>query len=265
MRWAAAQVTPVLFSSYVWLIIGTLQPLLTVTLMAGAVVLIAARNTPLGLWWRYGATPLTGPQRDLVAAAIVPVASLRGRRQPRLWIGRRMPATPVALPGDTDLVVSRSVVDWVVQGRYSDVQVSAVVAFGIGQQTVTRSRLAAAGEAFTVPWSLLVLLVAPIVGRLRAFALIRAAWQVRWVVFAVAVWKSYAEGRWVGFWGVLAIAILSWSTGYLHRGWCRRLEMLGDRRVISEGLGTVLADLLRRSVPPVSRQRIDRLQQSDAS
>ena len=26
--WAAAQVTPVLFSSYVWLIIGTLQPLL---------------------------------------------------------------------------------------------------------------------------------------------------------------------------------------------------------------------------------------------
>ena len=28
--WAAAQVTPVLFSSYVWLIIGTLQPLLMV-------------------------------------------------------------------------------------------------------------------------------------------------------------------------------------------------------------------------------------------
>lgn len=101
--WAAAQVTPVLFSSYVWLIIGTLQPLLMVALLAAAVVLIAVRNTTFGLWWRYGASRLEGGHRDRVAAAIVPVASL-----PCLWVGRRMPAALVALPSDSDLVVEPS-------------------------------------------------------------------------------------------------------------------------------------------------------------
>ena len=258
--WAAAQVTPVLFSSYVWLIIGTLQPMLMLALLAAAVVLIAVRNTTFGLWWRYGASRLEGGQRDRVAAAIVPVVSLRGRRQPCLWVGRRMPAALVALPSEADLVVSSRVVDWVVRGGgYSDVQISAVVAHGVGQQAVTRSRMVAAGEAFTLPWSLLVMLAAPIVGRLRTFSLIRGAWTVRWVVFAVAVWQSYSEARWVGFWGVLVIATLSWSTGFLQRRWSRRLELLGDQRVISEGLGPVLAAMIRHSAPLNSR-RIERLQ-----
>ncbi len=252
--WAAAQVTPVLFSSYVWLIIGTLQPLLMVALLAAAVVLIAVRNTTFGLWWRYGASRLEGGHRDRVAAAIVPVASL-----PCLWVGRRMPAALVALPSDSDLVVSSRVVNWVVRGGYTDLQVSAVVAHGVGQQAVTRSRMVAAGEAFTLPWSLLVMLAAPIVGRLRTFGLIRGGWTVRWVVFAVAVWQSYSEGRWVGMWGVLVIATLSWSTGYLHRRWSRRLELLGDQRVISEGLGPVLAEMIRHAVP-LNPRRIDRLQ-----
>lgn len=257
--WAAAQVTPVLFSSYVWLIIGTLQPLLTVALLAAAVVLIAVRNTTFGLWWRYGASRLDGSQRDRVASAIVQVASLRGRRQPCLWVGRRMPAALVALPSESDLVVSSRVVDWVVRGSYSDVQISSVVAHGAGQQAVTRSRMVAAGEAFTLPWSLLVMLAAPVVGRLRTFSLIRGAWTVRWVVFAVAVWQSYSEGRWVGMWGVLVIATLSWSTGFLQRRWSRRLELLGDQRVISEGLGPVLAAMIRHSASLTPR-RIDRLQ-----
>ncbi len=252
--WAAAQVTPVLFSSYVWLIIGTLQPLLMVALLAADVVLIAVRNTTFGLWWRYGASRLDGSQGDRVASAIVPVASL-----PCLWVGRRMPAALVALPSDFDLVVSSRVVNWVVRGGYTDLQVSAVVAHGVGQQAVTRSRMVAAGEAFTLPWSLLVMLAAPIVGRLRTFGLIRGGWTVRWVVFAVAVWQSYSEGRWVGMWGVLVIATLSWSTGYLHRRWSRRLELLGDQRVISEGLGPVLAEMIRHAVP-LNPRRIDRLQ-----
>lgn len=78
--------------SYVWLIIGTLQPLLMVALLAAYVVLIAVRNTTFGPWWRYGVG---------VEGAIG-----TGWRRHRRWRacrlqGCRMPAALVALPSDS--------------------------------------------------------------------------------------------------------------------------------------------------------------------
>lgn len=257
--WCAAQISPLVFSSYVWLILAGLVPLVALTLLAAGAVMVAARHTRFGLWWRFGVREMFGVERDRVLAAIVPVGSLRGRRQPaRVWVGSRMPAGLVVRPTDTDLVVSRLVRDWVMSGSHTDEQVSAVVAYGLGQQPVTRSRMVAVGEVVTMPWSLLVLTLGPVVARLGQAPLVALGWKGRWVIFAVAVWQSASEGRWVGMWGVLVIATLSWSTGFLHNRWMRRLERLGDQRVIEEGLGPVLAAMLSRAAH-VTTQRLELL------
>lgn len=261
--WWAAQISPLLFSSYVWLILAGLAPLIAAALIAAGALLVAARSTLFGLWWRFGVSELPGPERHRVLAAVVPIGSLRGRRQPaRLWEGRRMPAGFVLLPTDKDLVISRQVRAWVVNGAYTDEQISAVVAYGVGQQGVTRSRIVVIGEAFTLPWYLLAITATPVIARLRRTPPARFAWKVRWVIFAVALWLSASEGRWVGFWGVGVIATLSWSTGFLNRRWLRRLERLGDQRVIRQGLGPVLAAMLHRA-PGVTWRRLERLRGSD--
>lgn len=257
--WWAAQLTALLFSSYVWLIVAGLAPLLVAALVAGCLVLVAARTTRFGLWWRFGVRELGAAERDRMLAAVVPIGSLRGRRQPvRVWEGRRLPGGYVVFPTDDDLVISSQLVRWVRDARFSDEQVSAVVAHGLGQQAVTRSVMVAVGEAFTLPWYLLVAAATPVVARVRLLPLITFAWKARWVIFAVAVWQSASEGRWVGFWGVLVIATLSWSTGFLQRRWLARYTELGDRRVITEGLGPTLAALLRRpGQPKVAQSRLD--------
>ena len=81
-----------------------------------------------------------------------------------------------------------------------------------------------------MPWSLLVLTLGPVVARLGQAPLVALGWKGRWVIFAVAVWQSASEGRWVGFWGVLVIATLSWSTGFLQRRWLARKPSTGTWR-----------------------------------
>ena len=63
---------------------------------------------------------------------------------------------------------------------------------------------------------------------------------------------SARNGRWAGFVGVLIIAILSWSTGRLNRRSDKTLINLGDQRLIAEGMGPTLADLIRRPPSPIT-------------
>ena len=66
---------------------------------------------------------------------------------------------------------------------------------------------------------------------------------------------SARNGRWAGFVGVLIIAILSWSTGRLNRRSDKTLINLGDQRLIAEGMGPTLADLIRRPPSPITNGR----------
>jgi len=175
--WWAAQITPILFSSYVWLIIAGLAPPLAAVLVAGSVVLVAARNSRPGLWWRFGAREMLGSERDQVLAAIVPIGSLRGRRQPaRVWEGRRMHGGFVAMPTEHDLVVSSLIKIWVANRSFNDEQISAFVAHGVGQQEVGTSRMVAAVDAFTLPWHLLAVVAEPAMAALRRIPLVPFAW-----------------------------------------------------------------------------------------
>lgn len=104
--WFRAQITGLVFSSLVWLVVATLCLPAAAAALAAGLVWMLGRNTRAGLWWRHGARPATPFERDQVLAAIVPVGSLRGRHQPAIWVGRRMiPGTDVVMATRKALVV----------------------------------------------------------------------------------------------------------------------------------------------------------------
>lgn len=254
--WWLAQITPMLFSTWVALVTMQIAPLVAVASAACAALLVACRNTRIGLWWRFGVRPATEDEQTRILAAIVPVASLRGRNQPaRVWIGQRRAGRLVASPNRADLVIGTEVLKLIERQALTDVQVSALVVHGVGQRPVLNSRMVIAVEAYTAAWQLLRLIATGVVQRLRLVPLFSFAWKVRWVTFAVAVWQSYTAGRWIVAVGVAVLAVLTWSTGYLERRWQDRLATLGDRHVINAGLGDTLADLLD-SRPETSTQRL---------
>ncbi len=78
------------------------------------------RNTWPVLLWRFGATPANNFQRDTMLTAIVPIASLRGRHQPSIWLGRRLYGSHVVMPSSSVLVVSSRLVGQVANGQLTD-------------------------------------------------------------------------------------------------------------------------------------------------
>lgn len=243
--WLRAQITGLAFSSVIWLIVAGLSLTAAATAVAVGVAWLLGRNTRAGLWRRFGARPGTPFERDQVMAAIVPISSLRGRHQPTIWIGHRIPGADAIMPTDKDLVVSPALVRRIATGRLGDQQVSALVCHARGQQPVTGSALVAAVDAYCAPWGI----VAIIAGAFRRAAnrtpLLSAPWKIRWLVFAVAIIDNAHAGRWNALVAVAIIATLSGTDGYFRSRWATTLRTLGDERVRDEGLGPTLAAMIR--------------------
>jgi hypothetical protein len=235
--WAAAQITGAIFSSLVWIVeCGLSFPALVVTAAIG-IALVIARNTPPMLWWRFGARPANDFQRDTMLTAIVPIASLRGRHQPSVWIGRRLAGTQAVMPSPADLVVSPEFVSQVVSGQLANRHASVVVSHALGQSLVHDSTLVNSVDAYCLPWRVVQVLTG-VAGKVaRRNPIIGFSWKIRWIVFGVAAIDSCFNGRWVALMGVILIAILSWSTGHFQNTWLRTLHDLGAERADSEGLG----------------------------
>lgn len=252
--WAGSQLTGVLFSSMVWIVVIAIPVPVAPALLVVGVVLVLGRGTRWGLWWRFGVRPATGFERDKVCAAMVPIASLRGRRQPAVWVGRRMGGRDVVMATAHDLVLSDRFVTWVATGKLSEDETCAVVSHALGRQVVDSSALVASLGAYCGPW----LIVDQVLGGLAAAAgrvpLAPFAWKVRWVVFGVAVVDCYLNQRWAAMVLVAVFAVLSWSTGFFAARWSVALERLGDRRVIAEGFGPTLATMLRRGSCGIAQQ-----------
>ena len=150
----------------VWIVvIATPVPVAPALLVVG-VVLVLGRGTRWGLWWRFGVRPATGFERDKVCAAMVPIASLRGRRQPAVWVGRRMGGRDVVMATAHDLVLSDRFVTWVATGKLSEDETCAVVSHALGRQVVDSSALVASLDAYCGPW----LIVDQVLGGLAAAA-----------------------------------------------------------------------------------------------
>lgn len=258
--WARAQITGIVFSSLVWIVVAGLSiPALAVILAVG-IVAVAGRNTRPMLWWRFGAMLANNFQRDTVFAAIVPIASLRGRNQPTVWIGQRMVGGQVVMPSSTVLVTCPEFVRQIANGQLTDRQASAVISQALGHSQVHASTWVNAVDAYCLPWRFVQILTGA-VGQIAARSpMLGFSWKIRWIVFGVAIVDNYLNARWAAFVGVIAIAVLSWSTGHFQKRWSRRLENLSDQRAIAEGLGPDLADLIQRGDrSPAASERAERL------
>ena len=261
--WAAAQLTGAIFSSLVWIVVwGLSLPALLVTAAIG-IALVIGRNTRPMLWWRFGATPANDFQRDTMLTAIVPIASLRGRRQPSVWIGRRIIGAEVAVPSSSILLVSPRFVGQLANGRLTDRQASAIISQALGTVEVADSTLVNLLEAYCLPRRFVQVLIGTLSQSASRHATFRFSWKIRWIVFGVAIVDNYLNARWAAFVGVTLITVLSWTTGHFQKRWDRRCQDLGDQRAITEGLGTDLADLIQRSDRSLATsERADRLRHS---
>ncbi len=261
--WAAAQITGVLFSSLVWIVVwGLSLPTMLVTMAVGTVLQIG-RNTRPMLWWRFGAAKQSDFQRDTMLTAIVPIASLRGRHQPSVWIGRRLFGAEVVMPSRTVLVVSPELFGRVASGQLTDRQASAIISQALGMAEVGGSALASLIEAYCLPWWFVQVLVAVVSRFAMRHRTVRFSWKIRWIVFGVAIVDSFLNARWPAFVGVVMIAVLSRTTGVFQKRWDRMCQDVGDQRAITEGLGPALADLvLRGDRALASRERVDRLRRT---
>lgn len=234
-----------LASSFLWLMVGAVWPVLWVVGLVYGVVLVAGRHSRAGLSWRFGVRPASELENRLVLAGIVPIAQLRGRSQPRVWVSRR-PEIGVVMPTRSDLVIGPSLIAGVLAGQRPAEELSALVSHALGQEPVRSSLLVAVIDVFCTPWRVIEVAIAklaPVVGQMPLAGL---AWRGRWVVFAVAVIGAAHQGRWVGMAGVAVVAVLTWSTGFFNRRWMSRWVKLGDDQVCADGLGGTLATMIRR-------------------
>ncbi|MCB0910070.1 MAG: hypothetical protein KDB60_00455 [Propionibacteriaceae bacterium] len=249
--WARAQITGVIFSTMVWIVVAGLSLTVAVTVLGVGILGLLVRDIRAGLWWRFGARPASSFERDRVQAAIVPVASLRGRHQPRIWIGSRTGPGEAVVPTCTDLVVSPSLFRRIVTGELSDESASALVSHALGQQPVSGSRLVAVVDAYCLPWRLVEVMTAVFTASVGRSGLMSASWKIRWIVFGVAIIDNAHAARWGALVVVVIVAVLSGTTPVFRRRWHDTLRTLGDRQVIAEGLGPALASMIRASKPPV--------------
>lgn len=243
--WARAQITGALFSSLVWIVVWGLSLSALVVMLAVGIALVIGRNSRALLWWRLGARPANDFERDTVLTAIVPIVSLRGRRQPSIWIGRRIGRGDVVMPSSTVLVVRPEFFRRVAGGQLTDRQASAVVSHALGQHLANNSVLVNAVDLYCLPWRVARLFISAASHVAGRIPIVDFAWKMRWVVFTAAAVDAYRSQRWAGLSGVLIIAVLSWSTGHFQNRWAQLLQDLGDQRAIAEHLGKDLAHLVR--------------------
>ncbi len=257
--WLRAQITGLVFSSVVWLVVAGLSLTAALAVIAVGVVCLLVRDTRVGLWWRFGARPASAFERERVQAAIVPIASLRGRHQPRIWIGTRTGAGGAVVPTPADLVVSPSVVRRIVAGELNDEHTSALVSRALGQRPVWGSRLVAVVDVYCVPWRLVEMVTMVFDVTAGGSGLMAASWKIRWMVFGVAIVDNVQAARWNALVVVVIVAVLSGTTPALRRRWLDTLRDLGDRQVITEGLGPALASVIRasaRDIPSLERASV---------
>lgn len=249
--WLRAQITALAFSSIVWLVVAGLSLPASAVALAVGVVCLVGRNTRAGLWWKYGAQPATPFEQNLVLAAIVPISSLRGRHQPTIWIGRRIPDGDAVMATPKDLLVSPALLRRIATGQLGDLQVSVLVCQALGQQPINRSAVVAAVDAYCAPWAVVTIIEGAFSGAASPTPLLAASWKIRWIVFAVAIIDNATSARWNALVAVAIIAALSGTTPYFRARWSATLRNLGDERATAEGLGPTLAAMIRSNAGSV--------------
>lgn len=254
--WLPAQIAGLVFSTLVWIVVAGSSLTTAAMILLAGVVGVLGRNTRAGLWWRLGARPATPSEQDLVQPVIVKIASFRGRHQPRVWVGTRTGNSDAVMPTAHDLVLSRALLERVSTGQLAGERLRVLVCRALGWQPVTSSALVASADAYCIPWRIVTIFGSMIDGAVTGTPLVALAWKARWIVFGMAMMDSALAGRWPALICVAVLTVLSAAAPGFRNRWLVALWELGDRRVVAEGFGRVLAPMVQshgRNVADVER------------
>jgi hypothetical protein len=256
--WARAQTPAWLVSAYVALVLLAIAPpALPAAIVLGAAAVWRWNSKPL-MWLRYGARPADAGAAVRFLTLLVPIRSMRGRGQPRVWVSERLVGADCVMSGERDLVVSRRLLRWAMSGEVSQERVCAVAAHAKGLAGVWGSRLASASWVLAGPWRV-IQAVADVARGLVRGALARFVWRWRWVVGGVAVVQTAWSGRWIVAGLVAGLVVLTWAVPRWNHALRHRLAVIGDRQAVAEGFGEELIAVLRARGESADQARVSEL------
>lgn len=222
--WLRSRITACAVSGVIWLIAACLAPALMAGLLVIATVAIVGWRSGLLPRCRYGARSATKDEAAILLRTLVPIAGLRGRNQPSLWVSNRLGCDVRALEERT-LVVSGRLVGWVRDGRIADVAVCELVVRALALAPVAHSRLVAAVQLFCVPWIMLATLARPassVAGRLRPLV---------WIFALMAAADLYRRGQLIPILLLVLLVVATVTTPRFDRAWAGRRQVMADDAV----------------------------------
>jgi len=138
-------------------------------------------------------------------------------------------------------------------------QTAGVIAAAVGRIRLGQTRFDVAVEFWTIPWQLVREVCLAIAKTVGLLPLTQFAWRIRFVVTAVAVAQSVADGRIAEGLVVAAFIALTYLAPRWQRRWDMRSQNDSDRFVADHELGDALGRFLRRCPPePRTLERIHR-------
>ena len=162
--------------------------------------------------------------------------------------------------GRHSVVVSSGLLQAAQLGQLPADQAAGVIAAAVGRIRLGQTRFDVAVEFSTIPWQLVHAVWVGIAKAVGMFPLTQFAWRIRFVVGAVAVVQSVADGR-IAAGAVVAVFIaLTYFAPRWQRRWDLHAQNDADQFVAEHELGDALARFLRRCPSELrTLERIHRL------
>jgi len=202
---------------------------------------------------------------EVEAAALAPAIALlcqRGLGPPAVELYARDGEVGISAgaAGRRSVVVSAGLLRAAQLGQLPADQAAAVVAAAVGRIRLGQTRFDIAVEFWTIPWQLVRTVCLVIAKAIGLLPLTEFAWRIRFVVSAVAVAQSVADGRIAGGLVVAVSIALTYLAPEWQRNWRMRAQDDSDRFVADHELGDALGQFLRRCPPePRTLERIHHL------
>jgi hypothetical protein len=266
MSQALARLPGLVVSTVLTCMVGALLPPLPgLTLFAGGLGLAAVLCAG-GL--ERPAVRLLGRARVLSeaeAVALAPAIALlcqKGLGPPAVELYARNSEVGIGAgaAGRRSVVVSAGLLQAAQVGQLPADQAAGVIAAAVGRIRLGQTRFDVAVEFWTIPWQLMRAVCLSIAKTVGWFPLTRFAWQIRFVVAAVAAAQSVSDGRSAGGLVVAVFIAMTYLAPRWQRQWDMRSQDDSDRLVADNELGDALGRFLRRCPPePRTLERIHRL------
>jgi len=162
--------------------------------------------------------------------------------------------------GRRSIAVSAGLLRSAQLGRLPADQAAGLIAGTVARIRLGQTRFDVAVEFWTIPWQLVRTVSLAIAKTVGMLPLTQFAWRIRFVVAAVAVVQSVADGRIAAGVVVAVFIALSFMAPRWQHEWDERSQDDTDRFVADHELGDALSQFLRRCPPePRMLERIHRL------